>query len=141
MSEWVSISSIIDTPDAYTYRTKPLPTTPRKAKKMAAPGPQILYILQCGHVMPGKPAGTVKILCYTCQREMGIKDVHVYEWKMWCDSEHCPYARFTGLSRKLAEWHGNQHAKIKPTHKVKIGYRVNPLAERRQQTLERNGVI
>lgn len=104
--------------------------------------PKILYILACHHVMPGNatpmPDG---IQCGICQSWQSIRGVHVYEWRAWCETKTCSFARFTGLSQVLAKQQATQHWRQHGSHDLKVGYRINPVAKRRQDVLERNGVI
>jgi hypothetical protein len=95
---------------------------------------QIIYILECTHVMPG-PTGVSETLCFTCDEIKRITDVHVYEWHAVCVTTKCTYSRWTGLAQMLANHLANAHAKTHPIHGVKVRYEINPVSEKVRKTL------
>lgn len=92
----------------------------------------LLFILECGHVFPGKP-GDIKTLCHYCNERKTITGVHVYEWKATCPAKGCVFGKWCGLARPLAEWHANQHAYRHPEHRPTMMYLVNPEAKHYQE--------
>lgn len=104
--------------------------------------PKILYILACKHVMPGNATPMPNDgHCGICQMWQRVTGIHIYEWKTWCETKTCKFARFAGLSQQLAKQEAAQHWRKHGNHDLKVGYRVNPVAKRRQDVLVRNGVI
>lgn len=91
--------------------------------------PVILYILECTHVQPGR-VGVIQMECLNCPGApvRDITDVHLYEWRMYCET--CNYKPWCGLSQPLAKHHANGHVRKHPEHKVKVLYMINPFSEK-----------
>ena|ERR1700679_3301615 len=101
---------------------------------------EALYILSCDHLVMGKLSfGIMELECYSCKTKQTITDVHVWEWHTKCNT--CPFSRWTGLSRKLSEWQGNEHYRRHPTHAIVVGYAKNPHAEKIRDRLIENKMI
>lgn len=98
----------------------------------------VLYILSCQHVMPGTEQA-IMVHCHQCNKIQPVKDVHVYENKAQCAD--CTFARFTGLSRGLAELMANQHVAARPGHQAGITYLPRPASVSRRNKLLGMGVI
>lgn len=94
--------------------------------------PKILYILECRHVWPGS-TGIEEMECLNCNERKRIVDVHTFEWRVICLT--CSYRPWCGLSRKLAEYHANGHAKKRSQHNVQVRYMENPIGLKIQKLL------
>jgi hypothetical protein len=88
-----------------------------------SPTTNVLYILECLHVMPGTRASEGTLLCYNCAESRAIIGVHVYEWHAKC--ERCTWARWTGLSKEIANHFASKHARLKD-HVCKVVYEPSP---------------
>lgn len=94
----------------------------------------IIYILECGHVMPG-PVGVAETLCFDHDSVQKITGVHVYEWQAKCTAARCTFSRWCGLSQGIAGFMANQHSSKHPSHGVKVLYGINPAAQKAQDKL------
>lgn len=143
---WIPIDQVFNEPRAVRYDdyrdlAASLRNKPEPERKPIMARAKILYVLNCTHVTAADATEIESAHCYECGRYRKIVDVHVYEWKAYCAHDKCTWGRWCGLSRKLAEFLANGHARNHPAHTVKVGYRANPTAVHRLEVLRRNEVI
>lgn len=140
---WIPLDQLFNEPRAVRYDDyRDLAKSARKPERReVVTAPQILYILDCGHVAPDRFTGIAEAFCYECEQPRAIRDVHVYEWKAYCATKRCTFSKWCGLSRNLAAFHANGHAHRHPDHLAKVSYRANPTAVRAREKLMRNDII
>lgn len=125
---------------AYILRrlTEPFP----KLETQLVPQPQVLYVLWCDHIVMGRAfIGTVQLECPVGHGLQHIADIHVWEWRSRCQTPRCTYARWCGLSRRLAEQLANGHKRSKPFHDVGVEYARNGVAAKVLEKMRRDGII
>ncbi len=123
---WISWSQL-ERPSAIKVAGE-LPRLPESTRNREAsvPTPKVLYEAKCGHIVSAV-AGKATVEC----NEDGMQPVtgvHVFEWRSRCKS--CTFARWCGLSRRLAEYLANQHSLRRPTHLCGVEYMRNPISQR-----------
>jgi hypothetical protein len=107
---------------------------------MRSPTTNVLYILECLHVMPGTRASEGKLLCYKCEELRVIKGVHVYEWHAFCQARNCNWGRWCGLSKETAAFMARRHSVAK-NHDTNAEYAPSPEGLDAEKRLIKAGVI
>jgi hypothetical protein len=94
----------------------------------------VLYILECQHVMPGLINET-EVMCHNCNEKKKVTAIHVYEWKAVCRNSKCSFGKWCGLAKQLAEYFANAHVRRNVGHECQVLYLQNPVALKQQERL------
>lgn len=100
-----------------------------------------LLELECHHIVLGFEHVQSPISCPDCNAEKNLHNVHIHEWHAKCMTTNCPFARWTGISQRLAEQMANAHARSSGHRGIKVSYDPRPEAVNLQQKLRKNKVI
>jgi hypothetical protein len=86
----------------------------------------------------------VGVASLECPEHGGLQavvDIHVWEWRVSCDTPRCTFAHWCGLSQIQANFLANKHARTRPGHQVGYAYVINGVAARVQQKMQKSGAI
>ena len=102
----------------------------------------VLYILECTHVMPGHRMAPGEALCFSCNESKPITGVHVYEWHAVCKTSYCKWnGRWCGLARQNANYYAASHIAANHTHETQVLYQPNPLGQKAEKRLKEAGIL
>lgn len=105
--------------------------------------PYFLYRTACQHTIMLKPYQlTNNVPCTVCLiKPVQIIGVQIDEWHVKCKYPRCPFSRWTGISKSLAEQVASEHWRKKHHTIISVKFEENPKAVKELNRLEHSGLL